>query len=146
MSEGSAAWSRQTASDRSTKSLFYSTASSSSASGIAAPSSISNSSGLTAPPILVVTDPTGTSKPGCPRNNRLQLLPSSRYSHTRWHELSENGIRGHELKAPRVREGPAGIREFSAKLDYRNKVENWENASVSFYWKIVKGVIFVCSV
>ncbi|XP_064642476.1 protein tilB homolog [Lineus longissimus] len=76
----------------------------------------------------------------------LPKLPSHRYKHTVWHELSHTEIHGPVLWAPRIRDGPQ-IKEETfhtvtddaenpihhgkmgkERKNYRNQMEDWESA------------------
>ncbi|CAD5112568.1 DgyrCDS1776 [Dimorphilus gyrociliatus] len=77
-------------------------------------------------------------------------LPSHRYRYSVWHDLNSTSIKGHELKAPRIREGPPEKEKYfyrikdssnnkfihhnrrgKDRLDYRDSTESWENLTVA---------------
>lgn len=79
---------------------------------------------------------------------RISQLPSHRYRYTVWHELRSTQVKGDQLKAPRVREGPESKEETfyevtdnggalihhdktgQEKEKYRHQQENWESSLV----------------
>ncbi|XP_067946862.1 uncharacterized protein [Watersipora subatra] len=76
----------------------------------------------------------------------LPQLPSHKFQHTIWHELRATEVKGDQLKAPRVREGPESKEETfytdtdnagdlihhdktgKERVKYRDGQENWEKA------------------
>ncbi|XP_078616011.1 uncharacterized protein LOC144884522 [Branchiostoma floridae x Branchiostoma japonicum] len=108
-------------------------------------SDYSDISGTTVPLILVTShrDDT-TSKLGSQAS--FKQLPANRYCYTSWHEVRNAEVKGDQLNCPRIREGPREKertfyslrdedgnpihhdRKGKKRMDYRNKMENWENA------------------
>lgn len=81
-------------------------------------------------------------------------LPSHRFQYSLWHDLRVVNLKGTDLKAPRIREGPDGKDEAfydlkdennqyihhnihgRSRVLHKNKMENWENAkSASFCYQ-----------
>ncbi|KAF6029409.1 TRMT12 [Bugula neritina] len=80
--------------------------------------------------------------------NLLPQLPSHKFEYTVWHELRSTQVKGDQLHAPRVREGPESKertfyeladddgelihhdRKGKERSTYRDKQENWESAMV----------------
>ncbi|ELU15739.1 hypothetical protein CAPTEDRAFT_223926 [Capitella teleta] len=82
------------------------------------------------------------------QTSKLPSLPSHRFRYSVWHDLSSTSLTGDQLKAPRVRDGPAEKEMLFYKMrddtnrsihhslhgrqrrNYRNQTENWEHSTV----------------
>jgi len=97
-------------------------------------------------PLIQITAHEHTQSQTIGKPKFLPQLPSHRYRYTVWHELRSTQVKGDQLKAPRVREGPESKEETfyevtdnggalihhdktgQEKEKYRHQQENWESS------------------
>lgn len=109
-----------------------------------------HSHGASAVPLTIVSAYKHLRESGEGVNSHTEL-PSHRFQYSVWHDLRNACLTGTQLKAPRVREGPPEkdkafykmkdeenkiihhSMKGSAKTNYQQKIENWENAKLASF-------------